>query len=247
MSAQKTDGLIAYYPFEGNGEDLSGNENHGTPFGNMKYQQGVIGKAAAFDGKTTFFEILPKANLPRIGDFTITTWVLVQEFPHENAGRSKAVRSYLFNGHSGHRLSRSFMMSGFSLLLDQEPGQPEEFHNFIMPYNGTNRGSVEQAIACKVKGFWRCVTFVRSGSEITTYVDGEELDNRFVARRANVTATTLNMNHYWYIGTFSGNNKYYYQLNQNTYNFKGLLDEMRIFNRALSAEEVMDICNVYAR
>jgi len=246
LTAQSS-GLIAYYPFEGNGQDLSGNGLDAAPFGNIKYEPGIMGKAAAFDGKTTFFEIIPEEQLPLIGDFTINTWMLLREFPAENANTHGTVRSYIFNGHSCHRTGREFIQPGFSMLLDQNPGRVEEFHNFLLPYRGTSRESAEQAIKCKVKGAWRCVTFVRAGREITTYVDGEEMDNRFVTRRANVSDRLLDMNHPWYIGTFSGNNPHYFQRNRITYNFKGLLDEMRIYNRAFSAGEVRNICNIYAR
>lgn len=89
---------------------------------------------------------------------------------------------------------------------------------------------------------------MRSGREITTYVDGEELENQFATYSYNVSNQPLDMNHHWYIGTYSGNNPHYYrERSQMTYNYKGLLDEMRIFNRALSAEEVRSLCNIYAK
>ncbi|WP_020568625.1 LamG domain-containing protein [Neolewinella persica] len=246
LSAQPS-GLIAHYPFEGNGKDLSGNGHDAVPFGNLKYEPGIVGQAAVFDGKTTFFEILPNGYLPEIGDFTITTWVFLKDYPLENAGKSGEVRSYIFNGHSGYRLSRTFYRPGFSMILDRQTDGREEFHNFMCSSVINGYGNAEQSIACKVKGFWRCVTFVRSGDELITYVDGEELENRFVARRSHVGTDLIDMNHHWYIGTFSGNNPHYYRNNGITYNFKGLLDEMRIFNRALSANEVRNICNIYAR
>ncbi|MFK8165418.1 MAG: LamG-like jellyroll fold domain-containing protein [Lewinella sp.] len=241
-------GLIAYYPFEGNGNDLSGNGNDGVAFGDLKYENGIVGKAAAFDGKTTFFEILPKEKLPALGDFTITTWVLLKDYPMDNADHRGYIRSYLFNGHAGHRLSREYYKQGFSMLLDYTAAGKEEFHNLVFPFSGSGRGMAEQSIACQVKGFWRCVTFVRSGQEITTYVDGEKLKNAFVSFNRYVSDRPLNMNHHWYIGTYSGNNQNYYrEKSKMTYNFKGLLDEMRIFNRALTADEVRSLCNIYAR
>ena len=44
------DGLIAHYEFEGNAYDSSGNGNDGEEFGGVSYVDGVMGKAANFDG-----------------------------------------------------------------------------------------------------------------------------------------------------------------------------------------------------
>ncbi|MGV6831972.1 MAG: DUF4214 domain-containing protein [bacterium] len=45
-----TNGLVAHYEFEGNADDSSGNENHGTQYGGVSYVDGVIGQAGNFDG-----------------------------------------------------------------------------------------------------------------------------------------------------------------------------------------------------
>ena len=43
-------GLIAYYPFNGNANDESGNDNHGIEYGGVNYYNGVNGQSAMFDG-----------------------------------------------------------------------------------------------------------------------------------------------------------------------------------------------------
>ncbi|GMV00337.1 MAG: LamG domain-containing protein [Ignavibacteriota bacterium] len=48
--AQPTQGLIAYYPFNGNANDLSGNGNNGATIGGCDWVQGVTGQACSFDG-----------------------------------------------------------------------------------------------------------------------------------------------------------------------------------------------------
>ncbi|HFD14199.1 MAG TPA: hypothetical protein ENJ34_02745, partial [Epsilonproteobacteria bacterium] len=44
------DGLVAYYRFEGDAKDSSGQNNHGIEHGGIRYIDGVIGKSAKFDG-----------------------------------------------------------------------------------------------------------------------------------------------------------------------------------------------------
>ena len=42
-----TDGLVAYYPFNGNAHDESGHGYDGTESGNVEYVKGVVGTALA--------------------------------------------------------------------------------------------------------------------------------------------------------------------------------------------------------
>ena len=49
-SADLTDGLVAYYPFNGDANDESGNGNHGTEHGGPSYVGGVCGEAISLDG-----------------------------------------------------------------------------------------------------------------------------------------------------------------------------------------------------
>ncbi|XP_030854277.1 uncharacterized protein LOC115929463 [Strongylocentrotus purpuratus] len=44
------DCLLAYYPFEGDGTDSSGNNRDGTTTGDVSYAAGQCGQAASFNG-----------------------------------------------------------------------------------------------------------------------------------------------------------------------------------------------------
>lgn len=50
INAQPSEGLVAYYPFNGNVNDMSGNGNNGTTNGGCSWVQGVTGQACSFDG-----------------------------------------------------------------------------------------------------------------------------------------------------------------------------------------------------
>ncbi len=45
-------GLVAYYPFDGDAKDASGNGNDGEASGDVKYVDGVIGRRCASGGWT---------------------------------------------------------------------------------------------------------------------------------------------------------------------------------------------------
>jgi len=48
--ADLNSGLVAYYPFDGNTNDASGNHHNGTEVGGIEYVNGYYGQAAKFDG-----------------------------------------------------------------------------------------------------------------------------------------------------------------------------------------------------
>jgi hypothetical protein len=52
ISAAITDGLNAYYRFEGNANDSSGKGNHATASGGVTFASGVAGSAVRFDGSS---------------------------------------------------------------------------------------------------------------------------------------------------------------------------------------------------
>lgn len=65
------DGLVAFYPFEGNCVDESGGGHDGTAHGGVVYDNGYRGLAASFDGADDYIE------LPRMvdNDFSVVFWV----------------------------------------------------------------------------------------------------------------------------------------------------------------------------
>ena len=75
------DGLIAYYPLDGNGNDASGNGNNGIEKGGLGYLAGQQAQAANFDGVDDFIEIADSANLHLGTDsFSISMWLNANTF-----------------------------------------------------------------------------------------------------------------------------------------------------------------------
>jgi hypothetical protein len=65
-------GLVAYYPFNGNANDESGNGNHGSVYGATLTEDrfGVPDSAYSFDGQNNFIQI------ENINDFKLTSWTI---------------------------------------------------------------------------------------------------------------------------------------------------------------------------
>ena len=70
-------GLVAYYPFNGNANDMSGNGNHcennGVQF--VAGRSGADSKSAQFDGQSSYLEILKSSEgLNVVGELTVSFW-----------------------------------------------------------------------------------------------------------------------------------------------------------------------------
>ncbi len=78
--ADLKDGLVAYYPFNGNASDKSGNGNHGTVYGATltKDRFGNTNSAYSFDGIDDYIMVDLSVSLkfnPNTSSFTLSAWV----------------------------------------------------------------------------------------------------------------------------------------------------------------------------
>jgi len=82
LMADLNDGLVAYYPFNGNTKDESGNENNGIAEGITlsKDRFNNSNSAYKFDGQNDYINV-PNINLLNFGkgSFTISVWVKVDD------------------------------------------------------------------------------------------------------------------------------------------------------------------------
>jgi len=72
LNVNVTNGLIAYYEFEGNANDSSGNDNNGISHGGLSYVNGVVSQAVSFDGINDYIDV--KSNSFVYDEFTISLW-----------------------------------------------------------------------------------------------------------------------------------------------------------------------------
>ena len=202
-------GLVAWYPFDGNASDMSGNGNHGTVNGATLStdRHGQTNKAYQFDGVDDFIDLNNPSILGTTNNFTILAWV--------NNGTGTIYGE--FNAAAGN--SRNyFKVSGNYLGLDQYfPSGGAVSSLEILELNQTNS--------------WNLVGYVRAGSSWSFFVHGQLLNSG--SNVENYSGSTPNLG---YIGarayTYGG-----YSAGAKDF-FTGSIDNVRIYNRALSAEEV---------
>ena len=72
-----TEGMVAYYPFSGNANDTSGNNNHGIVHGATLAidRYGDSNKCYKFDGVNDYIEIPNSTSLQQINKLTFIAWV----------------------------------------------------------------------------------------------------------------------------------------------------------------------------
>ncbi|MDA8859812.1 BspA family leucine-rich repeat surface protein, partial [bacterium] len=119
-------GLVAWYPFDGNASDMSGNGNHGTVYGATlgTDRHGVAGEAYTFDGVDDWIEVSSSTKLKNLSEYSISLWAWADDFSkHYNPLVSKssgAVSSFEIYGGNGftvaHNRSSTFKYQYFSSL-----------------------------------------------------------------------------------------------------------------------------------
>src|SRR3989337_2787470 len=85
--ADLKDGLVAYYPFNGNANDESGNGNHGTVNGATLTTDrlGKVNSAYSFNGVGDYIIVSSAKSIPTNGNRTLSLWI---KYDRNNPGFS---------------------------------------------------------------------------------------------------------------------------------------------------------------
>jgi len=77
-----SNGLVGWWPFNGNANDESGNGNNGTVNGATLTVDrfGVADKAYSFDGVNDYIEVLNSPQLNSVNNFTLSIWVFFNDW-----------------------------------------------------------------------------------------------------------------------------------------------------------------------
>ena len=204
-------GLLAYWPFDGDARDYSGND-FDLDANNVTYEPGVKDRAVRRD-TTSIIQRSGRDDLLNlaIGSFTVQLWAKIDD-------EASAVLLNKTDGvsHNGWRAVRqpSYNDAGFAFIF--------------LSYTDAGIGSGISASAPAPKS-WAHLVFVRTeaNGEVAVYVNGELVNHGPVAAIATSEALMR-------IGE---------SVEQPEHRFAGLLDEIAIWNRALTPVEVKDLYN----
>lgn len=235
LSAQQIDpswDIISVYEFNGNASDLSGNGNHGVLHGPVLThdRNGNPNSAYFFDGVDDYIEINPVSDVSQIGDFTLSLWVNNYGWEIQPDIVPNIIdQPYIFDGHSrSSTVMSNFYGEGFHCNYKLKTGYNEFIVNTTLDFNTTSFIN-ELNTGLEIINNWHHIVFIRKGDKTYHYINGELFDIRVN------NYSKMDMQHNWYIGTFSGNNPYYNDLN---YNFYGVIDDIYIYKRAINECEI---------
>ena len=216
-------GLVAWYPFDGNASDMSGNGNHGTVNGATlgTDRHGVGGKAYSFDGSGNYIRI----NNPSesfVDEYTLSTWLL------SRTGGGVVVSKYSFNTTTGN---------GFNLSLTDDQGSGEGLAGYTLV--ATNTANAEWSLQdhpndnLTPSRYIHAVSVYRQGNA-SLYIDNTLRATQTYSHSGNALTNPYDI----LFGTYFENNGSAVVSNRTNDGFDGLVDDTRIYNRTLSSEEI---------
>ena len=213
------DGLIAYYPFSGNANDASGNNNNGTVYGATLTidRFGNPNSAYSFDGVDDYISI-PNDPIQQIitNQISVSVWIMLNAdvgntqartickqalVPHNVLGWGLEIFGAGYGGATGNQL-----------IFHDSDGSA--WYNCLSP---TNLNPFELYH----------VAVTDNAGLIKIYIDGQEdySSDSGLGIPSDIDAPI-------HIGVTNPPNRYF---------FNGTLDDVRIYNRALSASEIYEL------
>ncbi|MCS3794709.1 PKD domain-containing protein [Niastella sp. OAS944] len=219
-------GLIAYYPFNGNANDESGN-NHNPSVVKATFTSDRFGKtnsASEFNGTSNFIRIPDNKAFHFTSGFSISAWVMIKGFYGGPChGNRILMKGSLDLPYSGNYML-GFDDNHYTRGANCSTKNPDRAHqSFYGIYDAII--SNEYVIPNK----WYLLTYVFDGSYASLYVDCN------LHSKGNAKDQHFSNNEDLFLGKM--NNAQY------PYWYNGLLDELRIYNRPLNKNEISALCN----
>jgi len=195
------DGLVAYYPFDGNANDAGPFRNHGVNGGATFTANGKVGGAIHFNGMNQYVRVRRSLSLEITGPISMCAWVRP-----EATGLWMAV------------VEKEINFTGYNLNVNNG--------RLYTRIDGSTLDSVPVPL-----GQWTHLIGVFTGSQLTQYLNGQEV-GRVLASSLHIVDKDLSIGA-WY--------SWYSPPGSYTRFFKGDIDEVRIYNRALSTNEIQQL------
>jgi hypothetical protein len=213
------EGLVAYYPFNGNANDFSGNGNHGTVYGVTLCGDrfGNPNSAYCFDGLDDYIEALDEPSLD-VNMFTLAAWIYLEAIGENNEGGIIWKENY-----DGKERS-------YAILVRKDSGTP--IIRFLRSKSGLNwmGGLLDTSGSYPIPyNEWCHVVGTYDGSSMKVYKDGQvigQIESSGITYESTATLKIGDLDPGYLPRPFNG-----------------LIDNVRIYDRALSELEIQELYN----
>ena len=222
-----TNGLVGYWPFNGNANDESGNGNNGTVNGATLTADrfGDVNKAFSFDGLNDYIFINDAPSLSITGDITISAWKW--EDPSSNNGYHNIVTKRLVGNW------------GYGIGVSKVGSVNNELDRLVTARRNNDGAQYESRYSDQmtVEASWQHVVVTISNNLVKFFING--IDAGYSSSGGNLfTIPSQNQ----LVGVTFGD-----CYCNNNEEMQGMIDDIGIWNRALTADEVLALyngCNV---
>jgi hypothetical protein len=212
-------GLVSWWRGEGNANDFTGTNNGTLQGGATATATGMVGSAFSFDGTNSFVQIADSSSL-KPTNLTIEAWVNFSGLDSALSGTAPAGDQYMVFKQS----SQMFNFEGYSLEKFRLAGGD------VFQFTVASSSGVEvflPSVTTVSTGVWYHVAAVRGSNFTQIYVNGQFENQTNVSFPQDYGTLPL------FFGT-SGQGFWDGKL-------KGRLDEVSIYNRALTSNEIAGI------
>ncbi len=208
-----TAGLIGYWPFNGNANDMSGNGNNGTLMNGPQLTFDRFGQSSSaylFDGTNDYILVNNSVSLNPTTGISLCAWAMGANFT--GLGYSAIIDKgyfshtppyYQYKLGFGGSYNNSWFIGGSFSINGQE--------NRITTNNGF-----------WVPGEWYFVVSTYDGSQMKLYVNNQLIDTRSVSGTLNNYGQPMRFGSNVALADY----------------FQGVIDDIRIYNRALDSSEI---------
>lgn len=213
-------GLVSWWPAEGTATDIQSN-NNGLESNGTSYGTGFVGGAFFFDGFNDLILVNddPSLNFGQGDDFTIDAWVNLQNpvpgFVDEIVIKQKHAPDGFSNGYV-LRIANDTLLLSFQMSIDQGQSLITLDTNTPIPLNQ-----------------WTHVAAVREGSLWSIYLNG--------VLNVSGQRTDQSVSNSWPLSIGGLYDTRFSPPVQPNNVFGGLVDEVEIFSRALTSNEILAI------
>ena len=208
-----SEGLVAHYPLNGNLEDVSGNQLHGSAFGGSftTDQNNIANQAYYFNGINDHIKI-NNSSILETQQFTFSCWISAESDTGAIVSLSEVPSSY---NNCGYYLKHLNSQPAGQIMVDS--------YNFVWSKVETDK-LIQQ-------NEWQHLVFTYDQVEMKIYLNGQ-----LIGSTPEERAVDYREQNPMILGGYST------RTTGGTW-FKGKMDEVKIYNRSLSSTEVNALFN----